>query len=181
MVRAGGRGAADAGPGVFEWHGPGKVLGRTGCPCSCRHRPNSGWGGGVSEKLQPGLERGWTRHFSSGGEQAPPGLSLCFSGHLHPSHFRAGKSSASAVGQSFGGVCRGEKSRRAGLVVGAGAAGGGTEQTGPRVVGLTRDFSSASLAARTSLLVSAKHSVFRAKRPGGSNSGLVEGRPPGRR
>ena len=141
------------------------------------HRPSPGWGGGVSEKLQPGLERGWTRHLSSGGEQAQPGVSVCFPGHLYPSRFRAGKSSASAVGPRFGGVRGGEESCRAGRVVVAGAAGGGTEQAGPRIVGLARDFSSASLAARTGVFVSAKHPFFRAKRPGGADSGLVEGGP----
>ena len=45
----------------------------------------------------------------------------------------------------------------------------------PPVAGFPRHFSSANLAARPGLCVSAGHPAVRAKRPGGSHSRLVEG------
>jgi len=83
----------------------------------------------VSAKVRPGLEHGGTHHFSFGGEQTQPGLSVRFPGHLYTSRFRARQSTASAVGPRFGGTRRDEEPRGAGCAVVAGASRSGAEQT----------------------------------------------------
>ena len=68
-----------------------------------------GGGAGVSEELQSDVERGGARHVSLGGKQAQSGVSVCLSGDLHESDFRAGQGAAFAAGPGAGGIRRGQK------------------------------------------------------------------------